>query len=56
MSKLKEFYTGTSFPFTLTLRDPLGNSFISAQLGTFTPPESDPGLTITDFTRTWEEV
>lgn len=28
-----DFISGGSFPFTLKLRDPLGNSFISARLG-----------------------
>lgn len=32
------------------------NSNILSLVGTFTPPEADAGLTITDFTRTWDEV
>lgn len=37
------------------MRDPLGNSFVSARLGSFIPPESDPNISMNDFTRTWEE-
>jgi hypothetical protein len=38
------------------IRDPLGNSFISARLGSFLPPEMDPNLKVEDFKRTWDEV
>jgi len=55
MDHLKEVYSGQRFPFTLVLRDPLGNSFISAHIGSFIPPEADSGLSIEDFQRTWEE-
>ena len=34
----------------------VGNSFISAPLGTFLPVAEDSALTITDFERTEEEV
>ncbi len=47
---------GKRFPFTIKLRDPLGNSFISAPLGSFLPPEQDKNLIIKNFVRTFEEV
>lgn len=47
---------GKLFPFTIKLRDPLGNSFISAPLGSFLPPEQDQNLVIKTFIRTFEEV
>lgn len=56
MQKLKDFVDGKVFPFTIIIRDPLGNSFISAPLGTFLPPELDKNLTLSDFERSWEEV
>lgn len=57
LEKLKTFSSGAveCFPFTLVLRDPLGNSFISAPLGSFLPPEADEGLAVIDFTRTYDE-
>lgn len=55
MGRLKACADGRHFPYTLIIRDPLGNSFISAPLGTFLPPELDSNLSITDFERTWEE-
>lgn len=56
MQRLAEFGSGKHFPFTLILRDPLGNSFISAPLGSFLPPELDKGLVMVNFVRTWDEV
>lgn len=56
MARLAEFGGGKHFPFTLVLRDPLGNSFISAPLGSFLPPELDKNLQMVNFERTWEEV
>lgn len=56
MEKLKNYADGKEFPFTVIIRDPLGNSFVSAPLGTFLPPELDKNLTLTDFERSWEEV
>ncbi len=56
LEKLNNFASGAIFPFTLRLRDPLGNSFISAPLGTFLPPEADKNLTLRDFERSYEEV
>jgi hypothetical protein len=35
---------------------PVSFSSLDSTIGTFTPPESDVGLTVTDFTRTWDEV
>ena len=55
LSKLDAYARGELFPFTLTLRDPLGNSFISAPLGSFLPPELDENLTLLDFERSFEE-
>lgn len=55
MSKLDDFSKGKNFPFTLSLRDPLGNCFISAPLGSFLPPEADENLTLIDFERNYEE-
>lgn len=56
LDKVLDCANGKTFPFTLTLRDPLGNSFISAPLGSFLPPEADKQLDINDFTRNFEEV
>ena len=55
LSKLKAMCCGESFPFTLEIRDPLGNSFISSINGTFLPPELDGSLSFVDFERTWDE-
>ena len=56
MAQLQELGAGKRFPFTLVLRDPLGNSFISAPLGSFLPPELDHNLTMINFERSFEEV
>jgi len=52
---LKDCAKGRRFPFTILLRDPLGNSFISAPLGSSLPPEMDKNLKMTDFERTFDE-
>ena len=46
---------GDCYPFDLILRDPLGNSFISAPLGSFLPPESDKNLELEEYERTFDE-
>lgn len=56
LNRLDRFSKGQEFPFTICLRDPLGNSFISAPLGSSLPPEMDSNLTIVDYTRSFEEV
>jgi len=56
LGRLEDLASGRVFPFTLVIRDPLGNSFISARLGSFLPPEMDPNLKVEDFKRTWDEV
>lgn len=56
LSQLEDLSAGRRFPFTVVLRDPLANSFISAPLGSFLPPELDAGLELSDFERTFEEV
>ena len=53
--RLKTFANGQQYPFTLVIRDPLGNSFISSKIGSTVPPELDPNLKMNDFERTWEE-
>ena len=55
LDKLEAFGKGSNLPFTLILRDPLGNSFVSAPLGSFLPPESDFNITMEDFERSYEE-
>eukprot|EP01031_Cornospumella_fuschlensis_P025574 gene25574-30879_t len=55
MSKLHAFAQGQDLPFTLVIRDPLGNSFVSAPLGTSLPPELDTNLTLEDYDRSFEE-
>lgn len=55
LTKLRKYANGEIFPFTLVLRDPMGNSFISAPLGSHLPPEADEHLDIEDYTRTYEE-
>jgi hypothetical protein len=55
LSKLEDFAKGLVLPFTIVLRDPLGNSFISAPLGSFLPPEMDKNLSMTDFERSFED-
>ena len=56
LEKLENCMEGKNLPFTIIIRDPLGNSFISAPLGTFLPPEMDSNLELLDFERSWEEV
>jgi zinc finger protein len=55
LDKIKAASLGEALPITLCLRDPLGNSFISAPLGSFMAPEADQHLTVADFERTYEE-
>eukprot|EP01039_Chlorochromonas_danica_P000423 gene423-457_t len=55
LDRLDKFSKGQELPFTICLRDPLGNSFISAPLGSSLPPEMDSNLTIVDYTRSFEE-
>jgi zinc finger protein len=55
IARLKEVAEGKVFPFTLQMRDPMGNSFISAPLGSFLPPECDHNLTNFEFERSWQE-
>lgn len=55
LDNLQSFAKGEHLPFTLEIRDPLGNSFISAPLGSFLPPESDANLTMQDFERSFDE-
>jgi hypothetical protein len=55
MERLKGLSEGKLYPFTIKIRDALGNSFISGPLGSHLPPESDPNLEMADFERTEEE-
>ena len=55
LTRLKSLAEGKHLPFTLVIRDALGNSFISAPLGSFLPPESDKNLTLRDYERSEEE-
>ncbi|CAM9368200.1 unnamed protein product, partial [Ectocarpus fasciculatus] len=55
LRRLNVICEGTEFPFTVVIRDPLGNSFISSPLGSFLPPEMDTALVSEDFTRSWQE-
>jgi zinc finger protein len=55
LQKMKDLSNGDNFPFTLKIRDALGNSFISGPLGSHLPPEADPNLEMVDFERTEEE-
>jgi len=55
LNTLESFTRGLKMPFTLILRDPLGNSFVSAPLGSFLPPEADENLTLEEFERSFEE-
>ena len=55
LDKLQAFARGDELPFTLIIRDLLGNSFVSAPLGSFLPPEMDKKMTMEDFERTFEE-
>ncbi len=52
IARLSMMAGGFEFP----LRDPLGNSFISAPLGSFLPPELDHNLKMNNFERSYEEV
>jgi zinc finger protein len=56
LDELALYANGKRFPFTLIVRDPLGNSFISAPLGSFLPPEADKNLKLIDYERSFEEV
>jgi zinc finger protein len=55
LRRLDDFCEGREYPFTLEIRDPLGNSFISSTMGAVLPPEMDDALTTDDFTRSWQE-
>lgn len=55
LRRLKNMCDGTELPFTLIIRDPLGNSFISSAMGVYLPPEMDTALVCEDFTRSWQE-
>jgi len=55
LDRLLALSRGETLPFTLVLRDPLGNSFVSAPLGSFLPPEMDANLKMEDFERTWDD-
>lgn len=51
--RVEGYVRGEVFPFTLEIKDPLANSFIGG-LGDLSPDE-DPGLTVVDYPRTWDE-
>ena len=57
LEKMKSLSSGDkdTFPFKLILMDPLANSFVSAPLGSFLPPEADINLDISEYTRSVEE-
>ena len=55
LKKLDDVIEGNTFPFHMIIRDPLGNSFISSEMGAVVPPEMDKALTTEDFIRTWQE-
>ena len=46
--KFKEYLDGKNYPFTISIRDPSGNSFISNP----NAPKEDPLLKNTQFERT----
>lgn len=52
MAQLDAYVEGEVFPFTIELRDPLGNSFIAFRGLT---PEEDKGLTTETYQRSWDE-
>ena len=52
MAQLDEYVEGNVFPFTIELRDPLGNSFIAFR---GLVPEGDAGLTTETYERSWDE-
>lgn len=55
LDKLLTYSKGEHMPFTVVIRDPLGNSFISAPLGSFLAVEDDEPLSVMDFVRTESE-
>jgi len=55
LTRLSSLAKGENFPFTIVIRDPLGNSFVSAPLGSFLAIEDDEPLTVMDFERTEDE-
>lgn len=55
LQRLERFANGEEFGFSICLRDPLGNSFISAPLHSSLPPELDSNLKLVDYSRTFEE-
>ena len=55
MERLKDLSEGKVYPFTVKIKDALGNSFISGPLGSHLPPESDPNLEMVDYERSEEE-
>jgi zinc finger protein len=52
MAQLDEYVEGKVLPFTIELRDPLGNSFIAFR---GLSPEADGALTTESYQRSWDE-
>jgi zinc finger protein len=55
MNQMRDLKDGKVFPFNITMRDPLGNSFFSPRIGEFIPPEVDSCLKMENFKRSFEE-
>lgn len=51
LNSFQRVIDGQSFPFHIEIRDPLGNSFVSARIGSTLPPDEDPQITMEDYDR-----
>lgn len=51
LNRFQNLIDGHAFPFHIELRDPLGNSFVSARIGSTLAPEEDPQITMQDYER-----
>ena len=51
---LEAMAAGERLPFTFTLDDPSGNSFISFDMNVYTIPENDPRMNFNRYARTQE--
>jgi zinc finger protein len=55
MKKLRGLAKGEMYPFTIIMRDPLGNSFVSPRIGLEISPQDDEYLYLKDYDRSWDE-
>lgn len=51
LDEFQRIIDGETFPFHIEIRDPLGNSFVSARVGSTTPPDNDSLIVMEDYER-----